>query len=409
MTGDRSSGMNEKVNILVSGWFGCGNIGDDAILEGIVATARSLEEPPGIAALSHDPEGTASTLGIRAYPHLPAGFRRGARSAADGALFRTIGAFRRSDLFLLGGGGFLSDWQEEAPWVWLRQLLLAKAMGKKTMLYGLGAGPFLTKKGSRLTRRLVDQYADRITVRDERSRRWLLDIGCKKEITVTGDPALVLKENEGAGPALLKTMGIPDVPLVGLNGIPLFLPKAWGSRMDRYDILIERLVEIARHVIEYLGLHLLGIPFMEMDRDVLAAVASAAGREKFKILGRGIPPRDLLSVIGSLEAMIGMRYHSLLFSAMTATPFYGIVYHHKGDELVRAMEMGPFSQEVGDGALMEDRDLDAEKVKEGIGYLLSHRDEIRVGLRSRGKRLRKREANNGEILKKTVEEVGAEV
>lgn len=40
------------------------------------------------------------------------------------------------DLFVMGGGGFLSDWQPEVPHDWLKQMKIAKFFGKETWLYG---------------------------------------------------------------------------------------------------------------------------------------------------------------------------------------------------------------------------------------------------------------------------------
>ncbi len=400
--------MKRRANLIVSGWFGCGNAGDDAIMEGIVRTVRELRDPPEVAVLSYDPEGTEAAFGIRAHPHLPTGFLRCGQSAVNGSLGRTIRAFRWADLFLLGGGGFLSDWQKEAPWLWLRQLLLAKALGKVTMLYGLGIGPFLTDRGKRLTRCIVNRYADYITVRDEKSKQWLLDIGCDVEITVTGDPALSLNPSAAAGGAILKDMGLHDVPLLGINAIPLFYSKEWGVQLNRYTVLTDRLIDIVRNIVLDLDVHVLGIPFMRMDRDLLETIAAEVGGEKVHVMDHRLAPGALLAVIGHLDAMIGMRYHSLLFAAMMATPFYGIVYHHKGAELVRTMKMDKFAQEIGDGTQARDRDLDPETIADRIRHLLSHRDEIGKEIASNMKGLRVREKQNQKILHRAVEGLGAE-
>ena len=396
----------KRANLVVSGWYGCGNAGDDAILEGILRTVRRLATPAEVAVLSYDPALTESTFGTRAHPHLPAGLPRFGQAALNGSLARTLRAFRRADLFLLGGGGFLSDWQSEAPWLWLRQLLLARALGKRTMLYAIGAGPFLTRRGRRLTRWLVDRCADYVTVRDERSKLCLLDIGCEREITVTGDPALEVEAREEEGVSTLKAMEILGLPLVGINAIPLFASREWGRRMGRFSALKEGLAEIVRGIVRHPDLHVLGIPFMETDRALLAAVAAGVGSERVHVMDHGATPGALLAVVGRLRAMIGMRYHSLLFSAMAATPFYAIVYHPKGSELVRATKMGRFSQEIGDGTQAADRDLDPAEVLDRIGYLLEHGEEVGRCLAARTQRLRAREGYNARVLRRAVDAIG---
>jgi polysaccharide pyruvyl transferase WcaK-like protein len=397
--------MSRSIRILASGWFGCGNIGDDAILEGILETIRSSGIPADIAALSYDPEGLEESSGIKGYPHLPSGLLKGSLSTLNGNLSQSLGAFRWADLFLLGGGGFLSDWQREAPWLWLRQLIVARLLGKKTMLYGLGTGPFLTTRGAFLTKVIINRYADYITVRDEKSKLWLLETGVDKDIFVSGDPALSLESDDEEGVALLKEMDCPGKPLVGLNAIPLFCSGEWGSKTDRYNLLAEHLTTLVGHLIKDHGVRVVGIPFMEMDRDFLTSIASRLKRGELVVLDHKVSPGSLLSVVDHMKVMIGMRYHSILFSALSATPFYGIVYHHKGRELVRTMGMEPYSQEIGDGSQAEDRDLDIDSIREGIRQLLSCVDEFRKRLESKMSRLKEREKFNGRVLQRAIEEL----
>ncbi len=396
-----------SVKILVSGWYGCENTGDDAILDGIIDTITSLGFPAEVTALTYGPiESRQSDTPVRTRPHLPSGFSRGFLSAVNGSLAVTLGAFRKADLLLLGGGGFLADWQREAPWLWLRQLILAKAMGAKTMLYGLGAGPFLTRRGRILTRTIINRCADHVTVRDERSRRWLLDIGVEKQITTTGDPSFRLSQGTGGDTRFVEGLKTTGAPLFGISAIPLFTTREWGFRTDRFLALKQGLSELVEYISGTLGYYVLGIPFMKMDREFLLSITSSLNRESRTILDPGISPLSLLPVFANLEAFIGMRYHSLLFSALTATPFFGIIYHHKGRELIRDLDMEPFSQEVGDGKMASDRDLEVDLAKESIGRLITGSEAIREKLQDRTGHLKEREQANGRLLKRILEEIG---
>lgn len=390
--------------IVVSGWYGAGNTGDEAILAGLIETLRGLGIPCEICALSYDPEDLVRRFGIDACPHLPSGFLRGIACAADGTLLRTLTAIRRADLFVLGGGGFLSDWQKEAPWLWLRQLMLARALGKPTLVLGVGAGPFRSQRGKFLTRKILNGFAAHITVRDERSRRWLLDIGVKRDVRTSGDPSLSLRPDEAGGAACIERLGLHGKRLVGMNAIPLFSGREWGQRTHRYGSLVRHLSDIATHISRDLGFHILGIPFMSMDRLLLGEVTSHLEEGCCTILDHRIPPGALLSVFGRLEAFIGMRYHSLLFSALAATPFYAIVYHHKGKELVSDLRMEPFSQELGDGSQAQDRDLDVSEIKTAFGRLLSRQGEIRERLGEGMALLKERERQNRDMLRHVLEE-----
>ena len=387
-----------SVNILVSGWFGCGNAGDDAILEGTAKTIRSLGVPAEMAVLTYDSGSPPQVPGTTVHPHLPSGPVRGTLSLLDGSLSRTMSAFRWADIFLLGGGGFLSDWQGEAPWLWLRQLALAKFLKKRTMVFGVGAGPFSTGKGKCLSRNLIDRFADRVTVRDERSKEWLHDIGIKKEVFVSGDPSLSLSLEGNEGGRLLDGLHPPGVPVVGINVIPIFSTKAWGRRTDRHERMTRWVADTVSFIIDDLGCRVLGIPFMDTDRYFMQEIASDLAREEFTVLPREVPPLTLLSSYGQFKAFLGMRYHSLLFSCLAATPFYGIIYNHKGKELVKTVGVEEFSQEIGDGVQAGNRDLDYPSVKDGLQRLIAVSDEVKKHIGTGTTRLVKRERANSEIL-----------
>jgi polysaccharide pyruvyl transferase WcaK-like protein len=143
-----------------------------------------------------------------------------------------------------------------------------------------------------------------------------------------------------------------------------------------------------------------------MDREFLEAVAVEVRNPMFTVLDRQVSPAGLLSVIGRLRSLLGMRYHSLLFSALAGTPFYAIVYHHKGKELVRATGMEAYAQELGDGTQAENRDLDVAEILERIRYLWSNEVELRERLNSGMSRLRAREESNGKVLRNALERLG---
>src|SRR5215203_3474935 len=84
--------------ILIGGYYGYGNAGDEAILAAMLRELRALRPDLEITVASGDPERTGSGHGVRAVP------------AADlAALAAAIG---ESDLVVLGGGGLFQDYWE---------------------------------------------------------------------------------------------------------------------------------------------------------------------------------------------------------------------------------------------------------------------------------------------------------
>ena len=57
------------MKIVVSGYYGHGNTGDEAILAGMLAAMRSAEPGVKVAVLSGDPEATRGMHGVDAVPY----------------------------------------------------------------------------------------------------------------------------------------------------------------------------------------------------------------------------------------------------------------------------------------------------------------------------------------------------
>ena len=124
--------------ILMSGYFGLDNLGDEAIFEAMVHNFRQHCPDVDVTALVADPQ-RAQRLGIRWAPrkHLP-------------SLMREL---RRCDLLVSGGGGLIQDSTGVGSVAYYLGLIrLAAWLGKPTFLYAQGFGPVKTDWGQRLCR-----------------------------------------------------------------------------------------------------------------------------------------------------------------------------------------------------------------------------------------------------------------
>ena len=156
--------MSKKV--LIFGFYGYNNTGDEMILAGMVESLRRRHPDLDISVLTADPKTTEAQLPVRAV-------YAGRRSEGLGVVWRAI---RDTDLFILGGGGLLQDRERRILPFWFSRVGLAKALGKKVMFYGLGVGPVTTRLGERQIRYFGNRV-DWITVRDAESADILRQIG----------------------------------------------------------------------------------------------------------------------------------------------------------------------------------------------------------------------------------------
>ena len=117
--------MNKK-KILIIGWYGEGNIGDEAILLSI-KNDLEREFSAEVKALSTRVEYTKRMQGVEAVSHMPLSMKSFVLNLFNFKKFKpAINAIKESDIILLGGGGFLSDWSYFNPFNWLKYIVLAK-------------------------------------------------------------------------------------------------------------------------------------------------------------------------------------------------------------------------------------------------------------------------------------------
>ena len=87
---------NNKKTILVAGYYGFGNVGDEAILSAILTDLRKQREGLEFIVISSNPEETAASHNVR--------------SVHWKEINTLMDAARECDLIILGGGGIFQDY-----------------------------------------------------------------------------------------------------------------------------------------------------------------------------------------------------------------------------------------------------------------------------------------------------------
>jgi polysaccharide pyruvyl transferase WcaK-like protein len=160
----------------ISGSYGGLNLGDEAILQGIIEQLRrSL--PVEISVFTKDSHDTPRRHKVE-------------RAIAVRALSRDeiLPEIKRLDLFILGGGGILFDGEVKQ---YLREVILAHESGIPVMVYGVGAGPLHDLANQEMVRAAFAKAAI-ITVRERGAKRILEEVGVDREILLKADPALLI-------------------------------------------------------------------------------------------------------------------------------------------------------------------------------------------------------------------------
>lgn len=329
--------MVQSKRILIQGYYGFSNAGDEAVLSAIIAGLRlHVGDDVEIAVLSASPEETADLHCVRALP------RTSTVSVAE--------ALRGCDLFISGGGSLIQDATSLRSLVYyLSAIALAKRFGRKVMILGQGIGPLRRSASRRLARKVLSG-TDLITVRDARSAELLGELGvCNVPIVITADPSLLLTPcPPEESLRLLSEAGIgadDDVIAVSL--------REWPESPE-----IERAVaEALGTVSEKLCAKLLLIAMRAPDDELLAKrVEQTVGRpEQIVVQPRAWTPSQLLGVLGRCRLVVGMRLHALIFAAAVGVPCLGIVYDPKVAGFLTAADQESVTlEQVASGALADE-------------------------------------------------------
>ncbi|HWL25093.1 MAG TPA: polysaccharide pyruvyl transferase CsaB, partial [Ureibacillus sp.] len=170
------------MHIVLSGYYGFDNVGDEAILYSIIQAFRKLKPEIEITVLSNNPEATAATYGVKAINRWK---------------FKEVSALlKESDGLISGGGSLLQDKTglKSIPY-YTGIMRMAKKHKKPVFIYAQGMGPIDKWISKWITKQMLNGV-DAITVRDEASRALLQNIGVKKSITVVPDPVIGLGGND---------------------------------------------------------------------------------------------------------------------------------------------------------------------------------------------------------------------
>ena len=360
-------------DVMISGYYGFNNSGDDAILLAIIDNLRSIKKDIQIVVLSKNPKDTAKNYAVDSIDRFN--------------LLEVIKTMKRTKLFLNGGGNLIQDvTSTRSLMYYLTTIYLAKLIGLKVMLYANGIGPVSKSSNRYFTSRIINRV-DVITLREEASSLELAALGIKKpEVIVTADPALGL---EPACPEEIQNIfdqeGISvDCPLIG------FSIRKWAG-YDRYSNII---AQAADYLEEKYNAKPIFIPLhFPSDLSVAEDIASKMKHSPF-ILRNSYGIDKTLGIMKKLDMVLGMRLHALIYSVSLSVPLIGLIYDPKVQGFLEYVKQ-PSAGNVAD--------LDLESLKKLIDNVWSNKAAISLQLEQGNKLMKQKAYENAEIAIRLLE------
>lgn len=339
--------------VLLSGYYGFGNIGDEAILASTVQSLRERDPSIEISVLSANPVETARTYDVLTYG------RMSPREVLPGIL--------ASDLVVFGGGSLLQDDTSfRSLLYYLSIIFVSRALRRPVVVYANGVGPIRSWSGRILTR-LALSMAKRVTVRDPESEKLLKRIGVRRPVRVTADPAFLLspcspeRRDQMLGAAEITG----ERPVVWLALRPRkapeqfyksFVPAIGLLRNKGYEPCLLVMQDQDRELVPLLNGYL-----KEAGQRAVPAVAGAS-------------PREALGLLEKASFCLGMRLHTLILSARAGVPFMGVEIDPK---------LGAFCRAAGCPVLPDPMSSEGTDLTLELERFMDMRESLQAGLREK--------------------------
>lgn len=308
--------------ILVSGYIGFNNFGDEALLYILVNDLVQVGyKKENITVISNEPGITSGLYGVN--------------SINRWNPFSFLRALLNCNEIIFIGGLFQDKTSFKSLCYYAAQLLLAGIFRKRVVLFAVGIGP-LQRKISKLLLDIALSAVSLMTVRDQSSAQFLPHRG---NVVVTCDPVWSINPDFSFKSQIKKVSW--EAPIIGVS-----------MRQDKYlrDFHLNNIADkISKILITMKEWQVLLIPCMPNEdipvlyelNELISRKSSAPARVTLLTEFVDFPVTQQAGILASCEIMISMRYHALLMPIINSKPVFGLIFDQKVKSLL------DFSSQVG--------------------------------------------------------------
>jgi polysaccharide pyruvyl transferase CsaB len=284
---------------LLSGYYGKGNGGDEALLATLLQMLPSHVTP---VVLSGNPEETRDRYNVETHNRM--------------AMLPVLQALRSCDAFIWGGGSLIQDVTSTiSPLYYGGLMTLAQTMNLKTIAWAQGIGPLVRPQTRWLARRNF-AGCTKISVRDRASAALLSD--WQIPYIIAPDPVWALQGK----------------PVPGLADLPA--PRVAVTLRSHPQLTETRLANLTKALVDFqkaTQTFILLLPFQKSEDLGIAQTIQPYLPEVSKILCLE-DPQLLKGVYRGVEMAIGMRLHSLIMAAAEGCRCFALSYDPKVNRLM---------------------------------------------------------------------------
>jgi len=389
---------SRSMKILIKGFFGKNNIGDEAILDSMVSSLKSKLPFSEIVVFSGNPKFIAKKYNVRSISY---NWRKSYR-----AIIREM---VNADIFILGGGGLFPNDTPVKIFRSLLFLLIAKMLGtQKIIIYSVGIDPIRYHLSRSLMMIFFNNFVDEISTRDAESAEELKKSGIE-HINIYADSAFLLPTDDDKAQELLNSVEISSKDIY----VSVALAKPWNigkekNQVARYEDFLEGCVWIFNEFMkEHRDIHLLFIPFFYPGDKEMAEIIRGRLEKSTHIHLVDVcnQPRVAKALIKNSSLLIGMRFHSIVFAVSAAVPVAAISYGPKSDSLLRRSDINKYSVRLGirkNEFFKSTEDVDFKEFFYKINEVWENKEAIKKKLKRNLNLIEKNMYSIGDVIENTI-------
>ena len=359
--------------ILICGYYGYSNWGDEAILAGLLEVLTCASSSIDCTVLTSQLSITRKQHGVKAAYFKP---------IYGSNIWAKFMRFRHRDLpilsneyFILGGGDLLRDSVlGDVAGSWLGVLARAIKFKRKSILLGISVGEIWKPETVKKIPRLLNMTR-MIGVRDCSSLSKLKKLGVDpSKLILTPDLALAnisdlhgpdkTKPRELVGSCFKIAISLRDIAVRGQE-----------SESINLDSSMEKLATTLDAIRQSNDIEITFIPF-QGNRDLIVIdefVSKTSFSGKFTILKDPISIDELVKQISQFNLVIGMRLHSIILAAGLGIPVVALAYDVKVTNFMANLNQDNFNIKLSD--------FSSDELISRINYILENYDSVSEGLK----------------------------
>lgn len=336
------------MKVVISGYYGFDNIGDEAILKSIIMALKEQDENIEITVLSSNPIETKRNYNVNAINRW-----------SINSIYKEL---LNSDGLISGGGSLLQDVTSSRSILYYTFIIgLARLMKKPVFVYAQGVGPI----NKNLNKKIVKHFLNKvqyISLRDNESFELIKSIGVKTKVDIVPDPVMGLD---------FKSVSQKNRN----NNYIIISIRDWSTKYNYLKQIAKSCNDIIKEGIDIKLLPMHG----KLDEDTSKKLAELIEYD-VEILSYKMNIEKKLKYITEAKVMIGMRLHALIFAGNVCTPMIGISYDPKIDSYLKLVNQICIGN-VNEG-------IDSAELTEKVLYIIENYEDIKESLGKSTKKLK---------------------